>query len=216
MITYGGHDYHLRSDRQALNNIYIEEIAHALSQINRFNGHAKRPYSVAEHSLLCAEIAQQMDLPTHMQLAMLLHDAHEAYIGDVSSPVKTMLGYAWNELESCQEMAVRQHFGLLALFKTQHHKIEEIDLIALATERRDLLAYDPEKSRPWLVLDTPGGLIQPAAHIGLDSQQREQTHWTEWRSRFMAEFRRLEQRRHLEIQIRCDRIFETTAEGGAR
>lgn len=62
--------------------VAIEDIAHALSKINRFTGHTSRPYTVADHCLL----ASYMGIGG--RLACLLHDAAEAYLGDVASPLK--------------------------------------------------------------------------------------------------------------------------------
>ncbi|MBA4032914.1 MAG: phosphohydrolase, partial [Planctomyces sp.] len=58
--------------------IDLYDIAHALSQICRFNGHTMRHYSVAEHQVLVARL-----LPPPLQLAGLFHDSPEAYLGDV-------------------------------------------------------------------------------------------------------------------------------------
>lgn len=69
----------------------IEAIAHSLAQINRF-GHASRPYSVAEHSLLVCEIVKSMGLDCHAQRAALMHDAHEAFTGDVATPHQSRAG----------------------------------------------------------------------------------------------------------------------------
>lgn len=68
--------------------VAISVIAHALCRVNRFNGHTKMPigYSVAQHSLNVMAI-----LPTHLQLQGLMHDAHEALVGDVSAPLKMLL-----------------------------------------------------------------------------------------------------------------------------
>lgn len=63
--------------------ISIEDIAHALSNLCRFNGHTVKFYSVAEHSLKCAEL-----VPEQHKLAALLHDASEAYLVDLPSPIK--------------------------------------------------------------------------------------------------------------------------------
>lgn len=64
-------------------DVCIEDIAHALSNLCRFNGHTVKFYSVAEHSLKCAEL-----VPKQHRLAALLHDASEAYLVDLPSPIK--------------------------------------------------------------------------------------------------------------------------------
>lgn len=68
--------------------IRIADIAHSLSLLCRANGHFKQFFSVAQHSLNCAEEAGRRGLSKKMQLACLLHDASEAYISDVTRPVK--------------------------------------------------------------------------------------------------------------------------------
>lgn len=59
----------------------LADVAHGLAQINRWNGQARRPISVLEHSLVVAELC-----PKEARLPALLHDAHEAYFGDVATP----------------------------------------------------------------------------------------------------------------------------------
>jgi 5'-deoxynucleotidase YfbR-like HD superfamily hydrolase len=71
--------------------IDFNDIAVALARINRFTGHTVHPYSVLEHSLLCLSIAKRRKLPLYIQLACLLHDASEAYISDIPSPIKRQL-----------------------------------------------------------------------------------------------------------------------------
>ena len=68
----------------------IEEIYTALPKINRYNGQTIRPYSVAAHSLMCTFVAENEYLikEPHLLLAILLHDASEAYIGDIVRPIK--------------------------------------------------------------------------------------------------------------------------------
>ena len=90
----------------------IGHIAHSLAQINRFTGHASRPYSVAEHSLLVCDIAERyFGLDVHGQLAALLHDAHEAYTTDLSTPAKAEVGGGWRTFEAASATWLRCAFA---------------------------------------------------------------------------------------------------------
>ena len=62
-------------------DVDLSDVARGLSQINRFCGQTRRPFSVAEHSIVVGDL-----VPPHLKLAALLHDAHEALIGDVPTP----------------------------------------------------------------------------------------------------------------------------------
>jgi hypothetical protein len=122
------------------------DIVEALSRICRFNGHVVvEHYSVAAHSLLVAD-----QLPDHLKLAGLLHDAHEAYVGDMTSPMKAALGVvgdAYRELAAAFDRAIADRFGLdVALFKDP--AVQTADLRALATEKRDVMAPEP---CPWMI-----------------------------------------------------------------
>src|SRR5580692_700756 len=90
--------------------IFIDDIAHALSMLCRFGGHCLRFYSVAEHSVLLSRVA-----PQKHKLWALLHDASEAYLVDVPRPIKPMLvGYKAAEEKIQRAIAVRfnLHFGI--------------------------------------------------------------------------------------------------------
>ena len=78
-------------------------IAHALGNICRYTGHARFFYSVAAHSLLCEEIARMRELSLRVQLLCLVHDAHEAYVGDVNTPLKLAMNGAFAAIESTAE-----------------------------------------------------------------------------------------------------------------
>lgn len=89
IITYTGismNPVHPKADQ-----IDIRDIAHALSLICRGGGHVKHFYSVAQHSLACAEEARVRGYSVRVQLGSLLHDASEAYIADVTRPVKQQM-----------------------------------------------------------------------------------------------------------------------------
>lgn len=84
----------------------IEEIAHALSNICRYTGHVNKFYSVAEHSVLVSRIVEP-----RFALVGLLHDAGEAYLGDVSSPLKALLP-EYKKIEQSVESAIANYFEL--------------------------------------------------------------------------------------------------------
>lgn len=195
IITIAGRERYVGDIETALpdNVPTLEEVAHSLAQINRFCGHTFRPYSVAEHSLLVAQIAlEQFDASPAVQLAALLHDAHECITGDASTPVKHRIGPAWDEFERHHAKALRRHYGLMSTFAAHGHVIRGCDLIALATERRDLLPFDAARNLPWPVLDTPGQVVEPFQEVYLRSASREHAHWTEWRDQFVAEVQQLQ------------------------
>jgi len=74
-----------------INQIHIEDIAHSLSLLCRANGHFDYFFSIAQHSINCANEAKARKYPARIQLAALLHDASESYISDVTRPVKKHL-----------------------------------------------------------------------------------------------------------------------------
>lgn len=185
MITASGGQYNLDGWAVLGNKVDLQDIAHALAQINRFTGHARRPYSVAEHSLLAAQIARELGYGPAVQLAALMHDAHEAYTGDVSSPVKWTVGPDWALFEAEHDKLVARALGIWAARCAHRKTLKHIDLVCLATERRDLLPWDPEFSEPWAILDTPGGEIEPWGE-DLTSPARAEASWEDWRQEFLC------------------------------
>lgn len=151
--THSGRPYRL--DRPDPRDVDIDDIAHSLAATSRFNGHTKWEsgglwgYSVAQHSVLVAKIVSRISgefpkPPTgaHLPLMGLLHDAHESYIGDITSPLKRLLGSDWEWIESNAEECVRQAFALPCRPSTLE-VVKAADRIALATEARDLLHGGP-------------------------------------------------------------------------
>jgi 5'-deoxynucleotidase YfbR-like HD superfamily hydrolase len=100
-------------------DIEIEDIAHGLAFVARWNGQTRGdwPYSVAEHSLLVEEIFARMSpgIATKWRLAAVLHDAPEYVIGDMISPVKAAVGPGYGELDARLTAAVHLRFGLPAV-----------------------------------------------------------------------------------------------------
>jgi uncharacterized protein len=116
--------------------IFIEDIAASLSLLNRFTGYTSRPYTVGEHCLLGLEF-----LPAWDRFEYLMHDASEAYLGDVSGPLKHLEGMAYyRELERAWMKAIRERFGMK---KEQPAIVTLTDQRMLVTEMRDLRGRRP-------------------------------------------------------------------------
>ncbi len=99
-------------------DIEIEDIAHGLARVARWNGQTtgEHGFSVAQHSLVVEEIAAHVEpgLAPRWRLAALLHDAPEYVIGDMISPFKSALGLNYMAFEERLETAVQLRFGLPA------------------------------------------------------------------------------------------------------
>lgn len=110
-------------------------IAHSLSNLCRWTGHVRTFYSVAQHCVLVSQI-----VPPELALQGLLHDASEAFIGDVSRPLKVLLDeLAPGVLRGIEE---RLHEAVADAFDSgypHHPLVKEADNLALATECRDIL-----------------------------------------------------------------------------
>ncbi|WP_312921087.1 phosphohydrolase [Stutzerimonas nitrititolerans] len=114
--------------------VFVLDIAHALAHLCRFNGHTSRHYSVAQHSLFVADI-----VPPEHRLAALLHDATEAYVGDMVRPLKQVMP-EYQKIEQRIWLAICERFDIAPELPACVH---EADMIALATERAQLMPHHP-------------------------------------------------------------------------
>jgi len=115
----------------------VADIAGALSKICRFGGQISRFYSVAEHCCNCWRIAVCDGFPPAVQLACLLHDAAEAFIGDVVKPLKIMLP-EYAKIESRIEGIIAEKYCVCL----GDSRIREIDHAMLIAERKALFSKD--------------------------------------------------------------------------
>jgi len=119
--------------------ICIQDIAHALAYQCRYNGHCRQFYSVAEHSVRASVLLENKNYTTDIVAAALLHDAHEAYLGDVVAPLKTLaaINEGFQNLADAIDAAIGEHF-LIPPHLFKHFGVVWADHTLLATELRDL------------------------------------------------------------------------------
>ncbi len=127
-------------------DIEIEDIAHGLAFVARWNGQTigDHPYSVAEHSLLVEEIfsLRQPAANPKWRLAALLHDAPEYVIGDMISPVKAAIGPGYGDLDARLAAAIHLRFGLPAQIPTEVRRaIKQADRISAWLEAVQIAGF---------------------------------------------------------------------------
>jgi uncharacterized protein len=112
------------------------DIARALANICRFGGHCRPFYSVAQHSVIVSELVEQRGGDVEDVFAALMHDAAEAYLGDMPHPIKhrSPLGAAFQQAERHLESVLRERFSI----KADVPEIKRVDRALLATERRSV------------------------------------------------------------------------------
>lgn len=111
--------------------IDIEDIAHSLSSICRYGGHSNRFYSVAEHSVLVAEYLLATWCDRKLALAGLLHDAAEAYMGDIPRPIKYRPEFAfYREAEARLDAMIFERFGLAEFIGDAQVKFADDSILA--------------------------------------------------------------------------------------
>lgn len=142
METYTGRQFWPLNPMAA--DVDIEDIAHSLSNICRFNGHVREFYSVAQHCVQCAALLKTWGASLKIQAAGLLHDASEAYLCDVIRPVKRNLP-SYGEYEFAVLVEVGWRFQL-SIEQLSDPLIQKADDVMLMTEADQLL---PSRGATW-------------------------------------------------------------------
>lgn len=109
----------------------LDDIATGLSKVSRFNGQIQQVYSVAQHSMYVAELVKK-----ELKLQALLHDATEAFICDVPTPLKRLLGATYKDVENRLARAIGIAFGVELV--DLDPAVREADSIMLMTEHERL------------------------------------------------------------------------------
>jgi hypothetical protein len=119
-------------------DVCIEDIAHALALRNRFSGHTRLPYSVAEHSALMVDKLATWNYEKNVLRWALLHDATEAYLPDIPTPIKPLIA-GFVEIESRLMKVIASKFGLEGEMPSI---VKDVDQQICKAEMRDLFAGD--------------------------------------------------------------------------
>lgn len=124
-------------------HLRIEDVAASLAKINRFAGATRVPYSVAQHSVHVSKLVKRMGGSWKDSLAGLMHDAEEIAVGDIPTPSKAFIGVDSGRIGLIQACIEESLFGHVL---GSDEIVRHADLVALATEKRDLLS---KCERPW-------------------------------------------------------------------
>jgi 5'-deoxynucleotidase YfbR-like HD superfamily hydrolase len=171
ITTFTGKRFYPLDPREE--DIDIVDIAHSLSILNRFTGHTEFPFSVGQHSLhVSYALDTELNQSKQVQLAGLLHDASEAYVNDLATPLKRMLP------EYCSaEKAILDCIDSKFNIATHDPVVKEADTRALVTEARRLCSGETwYKTSPW-----------PAPY----SYEIKEVPWREIKQEFLDRFQHL-------------------------
>lgn len=141
--------------------VNIEDIANALSNLCRYSGHVKTFYSVAEHSIILSDYIMNKYDNADMAFTALMHDASEAYIVDVPRPIKPYLkGYM--EMEDKIQKVISEKFGVTPM--KEYPQVLEADTNIVADEASVLFKIEPDWIQYYTKIGiTPLGLTPLAA-----------------------------------------------------
>ena len=179
--TYTGQLVDLLNPNPA--TIYLQDVAWALARQARFNGHTHGvwPYSVAQHSVLVAQILERQGFAAQTIVQGLLHDAHEAYVGDVVSPVAHLsrsIKKVLDQAKSVLQAAIHQSLEVPEVLPHAARQIGEADRMALAIEAHHLMA---SKGRAWEPLrEIDRGAFEDLRHLfrkPMSPQEAYQDFW---------------------------------------
>ncbi len=162
----------------------LEDIAHSLALINRFNGHSKYPLSVAQHSVYVSRLS---DSGWHLQ--GLLHDAAEAYIGDVTKWLKMTPAMAeYRKWEEQIDSAIMLHFGCKVGL---HKSVKDADFLMVRYEARRAFGLTED----WLSSGAPNGMADkypPLTQLERESIVGwEPMEWSEAEQMFLEEYKKV-------------------------
>ena len=146
--TYSGIRFDLLEP--TVDMVEIGDIAHHLATSNRFNGAADEPYSIAQHSLAVAHaVAEETSIDPTAVLYALLHDAEEAYMGDLVSPLKSVpaIKAAWKPIADNISSVIFEAFGLPRQMPDHIAEIVHATDLAMCVKEKNELFANPQAQR---------------------------------------------------------------------
>lgn len=159
--TYSGARFHPFDPRA--DEVEVRDIAHALAMTCRFGGHTRHHYSVAQHSVLVSRI-----VPESLALVGLMHDAAEAYVGDMIAPIKlTGRMGDYSHIEDLVWCAIVDRFaldehGVSPATLAIPPEVKRADIVALVTEARDVMGVGDVGRAPGWPSD-----VEPLASVSI-------------------------------------------------
>ncbi|MGN0555852.1 MAG: phosphohydrolase [Candidatus Fimenecus sp.] len=124
IATFYGHEFDPTAP--TADDLCIEDIAHALSYLTRANGHFRVFYSVARHSINCAKEVKAQGFTEETQLLALLHDSAEAYIGDLTRPLRRHIP-AFSDFERNLQKRIYEKFATTDVTDEQRAAVKAAD-----------------------------------------------------------------------------------------
>ena len=172
ITTIGGRSFDPLSPE--MKDIDVGDIAHSLSLICRANGHFRQFFSVGRHCINCAREAEARGFSARQRLLCLLHDATEAYIGDMTRPLKRRLPFYCECEEQLHDM-ILERFAIPLESEAELRLVREID---------DCMLYHE------FLLFNGDALYEtsPALHIDIAHSERE---FSQTKAEFLALFEKL-------------------------
>jgi len=185
-------------------DVCIEDIASHLSRLQRFNGAGQVEYCVAEHCIHASRLSNN----TLEKIALLLHDAHEAYIGDIPSPVKRVISDIAGKdvikiLAQRIDIVIEEAFDMRNFFSIHYNKIKNLDFALLRVEAKVIM-----KSRclkEWNLPEIPDSyFIEADTFKGMrcpftmpsEREYAGQPYEEYCRNKFILEFNKLKEKRY--------------------
>ena len=158
-------------------DVEIEDIAHGLSRVARWNGQTQgdQSYSVAEHSILVESLVVDLkdSTPIKWRLAALLHDAPEYVIGDMISPFKAVIGDAYKAVENRLQGAIHIRFGLPAELPVEVKAlIKRADRISASIEATQIAGFSESEARRLFGRSKIGGDVRLAPTAPNEAKRR--------------------------------------------